>query len=45
MLNLNRTWIEKQVTFRIPIILLAIIWYLKIYKNGICVRSRMRWNY
>ena len=38
MLNLNRTWIEKQVDFFVesPIILLAaIIWYLKIYKNGI----------
>lgn len=38
MLNLNRTWIEKQGDFFVesPIILLAaIIWYLKIYKNGI----------
>lgn len=38
MLNLNRTWIEKQGNFFVesPIILLAaIIWYLKIYKNGI----------
>lgn len=38
MLNLNRTWIEKQGDFFVesPIILLAaIIWYLKIYKKGI----------
>lgn len=38
MLNLNRTWIETQGDFFVesPIILLAaIIWYLKIYKNGI----------
>ena len=38
MLNLNRTWIEKQGDFFVesPIILVAaIIWYLKIYKNGI----------
>ena len=38
MLDLNRTWIEKQGDFFVesPIILLAaIIWYLKIYKNGI----------
>lgn len=38
MLNLNRTWIEKQGDFFVesPIILLAaIIWHLKIYKNGI----------
>ena len=38
MLNLNRTWIEKQGDFFVesPIILLAaIIWNLKIYKNGI----------
>ena len=38
MLNLNRTWIEKQGDFFVesPIILLAaIIWYLKIYQNGI----------
>ena len=38
MLNLNRTWIEKQGDFFVesPIILLAaIIWYLKSYKNGI----------
>ena len=38
MLNLNRTWIEKQGDFFVesPIILLAaIIWYLKLYKNGI----------
>ena len=38
MLNLNRTWIEKQGDFFVesPIILLAaIISYLKIYKNGI----------
>lgn len=38
MLNLNRTWIEKQGDFFVesPIILLAaIIWSLKIYKNGI----------
>ena len=38
MLNLNRTWIEKQGDFFVesPIILLAaIVWYLKIYKNGI----------
>ena len=37
MLNLNRTWIQKQGDFFVesPIILLAaIIWYLKIYKNG-----------
>ena len=38
MLNLNRTWIEKQGDFFVesPIILLAaIIWYLKIYTHGI----------
>lgn len=38
LLNLNRTWIEKQGDFFVesPIILLAaIIWYLKIFKNGI----------
>lgn len=37
MLNLNRTWIQKQGDFFVesPIILLAsIIWYLKIYKEG-----------
>jgi hypothetical protein len=37
MLNLNKTWIQKQGDFFVesPIILLAaIIWYLKIYKNG-----------
>jgi len=37
MLNLNRTWIQKQGDFFVesPIILLAaIIWYLKIYRNG-----------
>ena len=37
MLNLNKTWIEKQGDFFVesPIILLAaIIWYLKIYNNG-----------
>jgi len=37
MLNLNKTWIQKQGDFFVesPIILLAaIVWYLKIYKNG-----------
>ena len=37
MLNLNRTWVEKQGDFFVesPIILLAaIIWFLKIYENG-----------
>ncbi|MDR2804446.1 MAG: YWFCY domain-containing protein, partial [Dysgonamonadaceae bacterium] len=37
MLNLNRTWIQKQGDFFVesPIILLAsIIWYLAIYKGG-----------
>lgn len=37
MLNLNKTWIQKQGDFFVesPIILLAaIIWYLRIYKNG-----------
>ncbi|GHV51838.1 hypothetical protein FACS1894181_14280 [Bacteroidia bacterium] len=37
MLNLNRTWIQKQGDFFVesPIILLAsIIWYMKIYKGG-----------
>lgn len=37
MLNLNRSWIQKQGDFFVesPIILLAaIIWYLKIYNNG-----------
>lgn len=37
MLNLNKTWITKQGDFFVesPIILFAaIIWYLKIYKNG-----------
>ena len=37
MLNLNRTWIQKQGDFFVesPIILLAAIkWYLKIYKDG-----------
>jgi hypothetical protein len=38
MLNLNRSWIQKQGDFFVesPIILLAaIIWFLKIYKDGI----------
>lgn len=38
MLNLNKSWIQKQGDFFVesPIILLAaIIWFLKIYKNGI----------
>ena len=38
LLNLNRTWIEKQGDFFVesPIILLAaIIWYLKLFKGGI----------
>lgn len=38
MLNLNKTWIQKQGDFFVesPIILFAaIIWYLKIYKGGI----------
>lgn len=37
MLNLNKTWIQKQGDFFVesPIILLAaIIWFLKIYENG-----------
>ncbi len=37
MLNLNKSWIQKQGDFFVesPIILLAaIIWYLKIYDNG-----------
>ena len=37
MLNLNKSWIQKQGDFFVesPIILLAaIIWYLKIYKDG-----------
>jgi hypothetical protein len=37
MLNLNKTWMQKQGEFFVesPIILLAaIIWYLKIYQNG-----------
>ena len=37
MLNLNRTWIQKQGDFFVesPIILLAaIIWFLKIYEGG-----------
>ena len=37
MLNLNRSWIQKQGDFFVesPIILLAaIIWFLKIYENG-----------
>ena len=37
MLNLNRSWIQKQGDFFVesPIILLAaIIWFLKIYKEG-----------
>jgi hypothetical protein len=37
MLNLNKTWIQKQGDFFVesPIILLAaIIWYLKIYQDG-----------
>lgn len=45
MLNLNRTWIEKQGDFFVesPIILLAaIIWYLKIYKTVFTVRFPMR---
>lgn len=47
MLNLNRTWIEKQGDFFVesPIILLAaIIWYLKIYKTAFIVPFRTRWN-
>ena len=37
MLNLNKTWVQKQGDFfeESPIILFAaIIWYLRIYKNG-----------
>ena len=37
MLNLNKTWVQKQGDFFVesPIILFAaIIWYLKIYENG-----------
>ena len=37
MLNLNKTWVQKQGDFFVesPIILFAaIIWYLKIYRNG-----------
>lgn len=37
MLNLNKTWVQKQGDFFVesPIILFAaIIWFLKIYKNG-----------
>ncbi|MPT36573.1 MAG: conjugal transfer protein TraG, partial [Flavobacterium sp.] len=37
LLNLNKTWIQKQGDFFVesPIILLAaIIWYLKMYENG-----------
>lgn len=37
MLNLNKTWIQKQGDFFVesPIILLAaIIWYLRIYQDG-----------
>ena len=37
MLNLNKTWVQKQGDFFVesPIILFAaIIWYLKIYQNG-----------
>lgn len=37
MLNLNKTWVQKQGDFFVesPIILFAaIIWYLRIYKNG-----------
>ena len=37
MLNLNKTWIQKQGDFFVesPIILLAaIIWYLKLYEDG-----------
>lgn len=37
MLNLNKTWVQKQGDFFVesPIILFAAtIWYLRIYKNG-----------
>ncbi len=37
MLNLNRSWIQKQGDFFVesPILLLsAVIWYLKLYQNG-----------
>lgn len=37
MLNLNKTWVQKQGDFFVesPIILFAaIIWYIRIYKNG-----------
>ena len=37
MINLNKTWIQKQGDFFVesPIVLFAaIIWYLKIYENG-----------
>lgn len=37
MLNLNKTWVQKQGDFFVesPIILFAaIIWYLKVYENG-----------
>ena len=43
MLNLNKTWIQKQGDFFVdsPIILLAaIIWYLKIYEGGKDVYKR-----
>ena len=37
MLNLNKSWIQKQGDFFVesPIVLFAaVIWYLKIYENG-----------
>ena len=37
MLNLNRSWIQKQGDFFVEsaiILLAAIIWFLKIYENG-----------
>ena len=48
MLNLNKTWIQKQGTFlwnHRLFCLLAIIWYLKIYQNGNTAHSLMLSNF
>lgn len=48
--NLNRTWIQKQkgdFFVESPIILLAaIIWYLKIYENGMfcCLHTELSFS-
>lgn len=48
MLNLNKTWIQKQGDFFVdsPIILLAaIIWYLKFTTEAAAAPSRTPWSF